>query len=179
MDALTSRQALYAWFGSLLEYPTQDPRPVQESVAGGLAAECPEAVLLMKDFFLQMSSFDLSMRQEHYVQTFDVMPKCSLYLSVQLFGEESFKRAELMAGLKSIYEKEHAYEMTELPDHLSVVLKQNAFFSEEEWSELVSMCILPALPKLAHDLKANQNPYALVLKAVETTLLKLEKVHVR
>ena len=41
------------------------------------------------------------------------------------------------------------------------------------------MCILPALPKLAHDLKANQNPYALVLKAVETTLLKLEKVHVR
>ena len=30
MDALTSRQALYAWFGSLLEYPTQDPRPVQE-----------------------------------------------------------------------------------------------------------------------------------------------------
>ena len=179
MDARTSKQVLYAWLGSFLEYPTTDLREAYESLAGRLDIECPEASPLMKDFFNQMSSFDLSMRQEHYVQTFDVMPKCSLYLSVQLFGEESFKRAELMAGLKSIYEKERVYEMTELPDHLSVVLKQNALFSEEEWAELASMCILPALPKLAHDLRTNQNPYALVLKAAETLMLKLEKVHVR
>ncbi len=178
MEALTSKQALYAWLGAFLEYPTSDLGEAYERLAGGLAAECPEASLFMKDFFVQMSSFDLSMRQEHYVQTFDVMPKCSLYLSVQLFGEESFKRAELMAGLKSTYEKHKTFEMTELPDHLSVVLKQNALFDEEEWSELVSMCILPALPRIARDLKSNQNPYALLLKAVETVMLKLEKVHV-
>lgn len=178
MEALTSKHRLYTWLGSLLEYPTADLRQTYENFAEGLATECPEAASLMRDFFNQMSSFDLSMRQEHYVQTFDVMPRSSLYLSVHLFGEESFKRAELMAGLKSAYERHQAYEMTELPDHLSVVLKQNALFNEEEWSELVSMCILPALPKLAHDLKASQNPYALVLKAIETSMLKLEKAHV-
>lgn len=177
MEMLTSKQGLYTWFGSFLEYPTVDLQEMYESFAGRLDAVCPEASPFMKDFFIQMSSFDLSMRQEHYVQTFDVTPKCSLYLSVQLFGEESFKRAELMAGLKSTYEKHQPFEMTELPDHLSVVLKQSAFFSEEEWAELVSMCILPALPKIARDLETNQNPYSLVLKAVGL-LLKLEKVHV-
>lgn len=178
METPTSKQAIYVWLGSFLEYPTSDLREAYEGFASRLDSECPEASPLMKDFFVQMSSFDLSMRQEHYVQTFDVMPKCSLYLSVQLFGEESFKRAELMAGLKCAYEKHKTFEMTELPDHLSVVLKQNALFNEEEWAELVSMCILPALPKIARDLKANQNPYALVLKVVETIMLKLEKVHV-
>ena len=178
MGNLTSKQTFYAWLGAFLEYPTSDLREAYENLVGSLDMECPEAASYMKDFFSQMSSFDLSMRQEHYVQTFDVMPKCSLYLSVQLFGEESFKRAELMAGLKSTYEKKRAFEMTELPDHLSVVLKQNALFSEEEWAELVSMCILPALPKIMRDLKANQNPYALVLKAVETLMLMLENVHV-
>ncbi len=118
------------------------------------------------------------MCQEHYVQTFDVMPQCSLYLSIHLFGEESFNRAELMAGLKGVYERHHAFEMTELPDHLGVVLKQNALFEDDEWAELVSMCLLPAIPKMIGELEKRGNSYALILKAVQALLEEADNGHV-
>ena len=105
-------------------------------------------------------------------------PQCGLYLSVYLFGEENFKRSELMTGLKSVYEKQGPFEMTELPDHLAVVLKQNALFSEEEWGELVLMGLTGAIPKIIELLEKNDNPYVFLLKATQELLLKTEKVYV-
>lgn len=170
------KQSLYTWFGSFLEYPEANLCESHELFATEVERDHPEAFLYLKEFLRLMSSFDISMRQEHYVQTFDVMPRCSLYLSVQLFGEESFKRAELMAGLKSAYEKHQVYEMVELPDHLAVILKNNDVFKDEDWAELVSMCILPALPGLIGELEKSKNPYSLLLKAIRVFMKQQEKI---
>ena len=116
--------------------------------------------------------------QEYYVQTFDLTPHCPMYLSVHLFGEESFRRSELMVGLKNAYERHGVFELTELPDHLAVILKWNQLLNAEEWSELVSMGLLPMLPKMIAKLEKWNNPYALVLKAVQALLMEMEGTHV-
>lgn len=164
-----------AQLGSCLEYPADDLLGVLQAQANEVESFSEEAAAYLKSFIAEMCTMELWTRQEHYIKTFDVMPQCSLYLSVHLFGEESFKRSELMAGLKGVYEKYGAFEMTELPDHLAVVLKQNTLFEEGEWTELVSMCVLPAIPKIIGELEKHKNPYALVLKAIQTLLTESER----
>lgn len=118
------------------------------------------------------------MWQEYYVQTFDLMPSCSLYISVHLFGEESFKRAELMAGLRGAYESRGVCATTELPDHLAVVLRQSPRLTDEEWSELVHLCLLPALTIMIRKLEKGANPYSFLLKTLQALFVGMEKTHV-
>ncbi|MBI5415805.1 MAG: molecular chaperone TorD family protein [Candidatus Omnitrophica bacterium] len=172
------KRELCGRLGSFLEYPGDGPRDIARAAEVAVESGSEAAAAFLHGFSAEMDAMEPWMRQEHYVRTFDVMPKCPLYLSVHLFGEESFKRAELMTGLKTVYERHNRFEMTELPDHLALVLKNNEIFEDEEWAELVSMCILPALPKMIRGLEKCGNSYALVLKAVQALLMEREKAHV-
>lgn len=178
MKTQTLRRDLCTHLGVCLEYPDEDTQKHLLDAIQSIESVSTEAVAHLKDFYAQVGSLDLPARQEHYVKTFDVMPQCSLYLSIHLFGEESFKRAELMTGLKSVYEKHGPFGMTELPDHLGVVLKLNSLFEEEEWSELTAMCLLKALPKMITELEKRENVYVLILKAIRLILTETEKDHV-
>jgi nitrate reductase molybdenum cofactor assembly chaperone len=178
VDTQILKRQLCVQVGAFLEYPVNDFREMLQISAGQIEPVSWKASSYLKDFFARMKRMELEMWQEYYVQTFDLMPRCSLYISVHLFGEESFKRAELMAGLKSAYERQGALETTELPDHLAVILKQNILLNDEEWSEFVAMCILPALPVMISKLEKNGNPYAFVLKTIQELLVEVEKAHV-
>ncbi len=178
METPDLKQQLCAQLGACLEYPAHNTRDMLQAAADQMGSISVEASDDLKKFLSKMKRMELEMWQEYYVQSFDLMPKSSLYLSVHLFGEESFKRSELMAGLKGVYEKHSVFEMTELPDHLAVILKKNLLFNEEEWSELVSLCLLPALSGMIKLLEKSSNPYALILKAIQIFLVKMEKVHV-
>lgn len=179
METQALKSQLYSQLGNCLEYPaTMQVWDLVQVTADEIRTSSEEAANFLKEFISKMKRMDLGMRQEYYVKTFDLMPQCSLYLSVHLFGEESFRRAELMAGLKGAYERNGAWTSTELPDHLAVVLKQNVLLDQEEWADLVSMAMIPALPIMINKLEKNKNPYALILKAVQVFLVETEKSHV-
>ncbi|MBP9854162.1 MAG: nitrate reductase molybdenum cofactor assembly chaperone [Candidatus Omnitrophica bacterium] len=172
------KQELYSQMGILLEYPLNDYRGMLQALISQIEPMSSNASNYLKDFYSKMKRMDLTMWQEYYVQSFDMMPRCSLYLSVHLFGEESFKRAELMAGLKAVYEKHKEFQLTELPDHAAVVLRENILFDDEEWADLCSMCILPALEIMISKLEKDNNAYAFILKAVQSLLVEMEPAHV-
>lgn len=178
MESHVLNRQLCAQLGAGLEYPGSHTWDTLVAAAGQTGPISGEASKHLEDFLAKMKRMGLEMWQEYYVQTFDLMPKCSLYLSVHLFGEESFKRAELMTGFKAVYERQGGVETTELPDHLALVLKNNELFEDEEWAELVSMGMVPAIAKMTRLLEKNGNPYACILKAVQILLVRLEKVHV-
>jgi nitrate reductase molybdenum cofactor assembly chaperone len=178
MHAQNSKRYFCAQLAPSLEYPHANSWQNILTTIDSIEPVSPEAARFLKEFCSRMKRMELPMWQEFYVQTFDLMPKSSLYLSIYLFGEESFKRAELMAGLKEIYEKHQPFEMIELPDHLAVILRQNASFTEEEWSDLVSLCMKPALPRIISKLESSNNPYAFILKAVQELLAEVEKTYV-
>lgn len=178
MEAQILSGHVYEQLGILLEYPTDDDFVSLKSVIDTVKPIFKEAAGYLEDFYSRMRRMDLNQRQEFYVQSFDVMPKCSLYLSIYLFGEESFKRPELMTGLINVYERHGAFTLTELPDHLAAVLKRSRLFKEDEWSELVEMCVLPALAKMIKGLEKNHNPYANILKAIQVFMTETERSHV-
>ncbi len=178
MKTQTLKRELCTYLGACLEYPSEDSQGYVQMAMKQSESVSAEAAGYLKDFYAQVGALDIPVQQEHYVKTFDVMPQCSLYLSIHLFGEESFKRAELMTGLKSVYEKHGPFGMTELPDHLGVVLKLNSLFEDSEWFELVTFCISQALPKMIAELEKRENVYVLILKAVQLILAETEQDHV-
>lgn len=114
--------------------------------------------------------------REIHGRTFDLAPSCVPYLSVHLFGEGSFQRARLMAGLAEAQMRAGFDRGPELPDHLAVVLRFAPHMDPEEWRELVRFCLIPALPAMAGGLEGrgsegSDNPYRQVLEAVELLLV--------
>lgn len=171
----------FAQIGKFLEYPHEDFRPELLTCAQQIEKTAAKSAENFKEFYSKIKRLDLEMWQEYYVQTFDLTPHCPLYLSVHLFGEESFKRSELMTGLKMVYARAHSASnnaMTELPDHLAVILKNRNLFSEDEWSEFLSMCLLPTLDIMIKKLEKNSNPYSLILKAIQELLVGVESTYV-
>src|SRR3990167_3171137 len=138
MEPHVLNRQLCVQLGNSLEYPDHRTWDTLVAAASQIGSISGEASKHLEDFLAKMKRMGREMWQEYYVQTFDLMPKCSLYISVHLFGEESFKRSELMAGLKGVYERHGALQMSELPDHLAVVLKRNFLLNDEEWSEFIT-----------------------------------------
>lgn len=177
MNQNISNYLLFEQLGECLEYPTQTTKAILADMESHIMAVSNIALFNFQEFAANINKLEMSTWQECYVRTFDVMPLCGLYLSVYLFGEENYKRSELMTGLKSIYDTHGEYGMSELPDHLAVILKKNSLFSAEEWSELVSMCLIPAMPKLIKILEKNNSPYGFLIKTIQELLVNTEKVY--
>ena len=110
--------------------------------------------------------------REVHGRTFDLAPCCVPYLSVYLFGEGSYQRARLMAGLAEAQSRAGFDRGPELPDHLAVVLRFAPRMEPEEWRELVRFCLIPVLPAMVRGFDGNDNLYRDVLEAVELLLLE-------
>ena len=156
--------------GRLLEYPSPDfdtqLRDAQEALTEISAPAAAELQL----FHDVISEWGAEKLEEAYTRAFDVAPQCIPYLSVFLFGQESFKRAELMAGLKERYAATGCDCGNELPDHIAVVLRFATLFTDEEWSELRHWCIPGPLSEMIRGLTKASNPYVHILRAAELAM---------
>jgi nitrate reductase delta subunit len=117
-----------------------------------------------------MSRMSLAEQQELHARTFDLTPLCTPYLSVHVFGDESFKRAELMAGLAERYARCGHDTRREVPDHLGVVLEFAPRLDDEEWAELGTYCLSRAIPVMRGVLANAGNSHIHLLRAVSELL---------
>jgi nitrate reductase molybdenum cofactor assembly chaperone len=131
-----------------------------------LAPRCAAASAELGPFLAWLLSADPGEVEETYVRTFLVTPVCAPYASVHLFGEESFRRAELMAGLRSTYARVGLAEGRELPDHVALLLRLTGRVDGEELDDLVGYCLRPALVSMARRLEPTENPYRHALRAI-------------
>lgn len=109
--------------------------------------------------------------QEVYTNTFDLDPVCCPYVAFHLFGE-SFKRGALMAKLRETY-AEHGFaaSATELPDHLSTMLRFAAACEDSELAqEMLNELVLPALRTMTAGFTNESNPYREGLRALMAAL---------
>lgn len=133
------------------------------------------AAAALDRYLHQVETLGLERLREVHGRTFDLAPSCAPYLSVHLFGEGSYQRARLMAGLAEAQSRAGFDRGPELPDHLAVVLRFAPRMEPEEWRELVRFCLIPALPAMAGGLEGrgpaeSDNPYRHVLEAVRLLL---------
>lgn len=157
MNATVSRTAALAALGTLLEYPNEI-----------FSLRCGKAPVAA--FTAEISVLSTEQVQELYTRSFDLSPVCVPYLSVHLFGAESFKRGELMTGLKAAYERTGFACGTELPDHIAVVLQSAPYLDAEEWADLERFVIAPATEKMLAELEKAGSPWRHVVAAVRALL---------
>ncbi|TNF37551.1 MAG: hypothetical protein EP329_02870 [Deltaproteobacteria bacterium] len=160
-----TRRLLLARLGELLTYP--DDRlgsrlDAAESLAPGDHA-CAEA---LASFRAEISDATTDALGEVYTRTFDVAPVCIPYLSIHLFGEESFRRARLMTGLSESLAAAGVALDGELPDHLAVVLRAAPALTEELWEDLLEYVLRAAVHAMDAALAETPNPYRWPLRAV-------------
>lgn len=170
MTVATQTTEVYRALADCLAYPDPVAAGLVAAARDQLRDDYPGAAAHLEDFLAKTGGWPIEKQQEAYTRAFDISPQCVPYLSVFLFGEESYKRAELMTGLKGVYERVGLDCAPELPDHIAVVLRFSAAFDPEEWVELMGWCVPGPLKAMVAGLKKASNPYLHVLLALRSVL---------
>ncbi len=152
--------------GKALEYPDAF-LPAHLAAVVDMAAGKKDIQDAIEEFKTESSTYSSDRLAELYTRTFDVGPRCIPYLSIHLFGEESFHRARLMVGMRGSLLAAGVDPGTELPDHLTVVLRAAADLPEEEWEELVEFVLRAGLHAMLASIVESDNPYRWLLLAVQ------------
>lgn len=169
-------RALCRHLGALLAYPRQERFAADLAHAEGALLEAGRtgAARELEAFERAAAVRTFEELQDLYTRTFDLAPRCPPYLSIHLFGQESFDRSRLMTGLEATYERagiDRAGEWGgELPDHVAVVLSSAHAFDDDEWDELVELGLARPLALMHGILRAKSNPYRHLLEAVRRVL---------
>lgn len=104
--------------------------------------------------------------QEIYVQTFEFNPACALEMGWHLFGE-NYERGEFLVRMRAELRRHGLSENSELPDHLTHLLRLIGRMERAEALRLAGESLLPALAKIQ---LAQDNPYRPVLETVRRKL---------
>jgi nitrate reductase molybdenum cofactor assembly chaperone len=159
-------QAVHDALAKLLEYPTANLSHDAGDAEALLARELPEAATELVPFVAFAASHDLGECEEAYVRTFDVNPQRALEVGWQVFGEQ-YARGAFLVRMRELLRQAGVAETTELPDHLTHVLRVLPRIHESEARVLVDSAVAPALRRVLEDLaKQDDRTYVGVLRAV-------------
>ncbi|HSB77103.1 MAG TPA: molecular chaperone TorD family protein, partial [Terriglobales bacterium] len=103
--------------------------------------------------------------QELFTRTFDLNPLCCLEIGWHLFGE-NYERGAFLVRMRQELRRHGVAESTELPDHLSLVLRLLARMEAEQARDFAAACVLPALQKMLAAFSGAENPFQSLLLAV-------------
>ena len=133
-----------------------------QALSDGIAADLRAPLLA---FFDEVSELTLHELQKHYVETFDMRRKCSLFLTSWTHGDTR-NRGMALLYFKELYQRcGLTLSDEELPDHLAVVLEFAALQDPVE-GEL----LLAALTLILDALTKANSPYRHILECVTVTL---------
>ncbi len=156
---------LFELYSAILDYPdSQLSERVDEAIVL-LSSLHGKAAALLTEFQTFLAKTPIGTMEEIYSRTFDLQAVCFPYVGFHLFGEDH-RRALFMAGLKGDYRANQFSCGNELPDHLRVMLRFLAGDSHEGRDELIDLCVIPALKKMAAGLADTSNPYWNVLESL-------------
>ncbi len=153
----------YELMAGLLDYPDA---ALPDRIAACRAALNASAGEYLDRFRAAVEPLGQGAREELYTATFDMAADRSLFVGYHLFGEDA-RRGIFLVKLKEYY-RAHGFDSgRELPDHLCVMLRFLAGREpDEETSDLVHDCIVPALAKALRGAQEAAPAYAAALKAV-------------
>ncbi len=155
-------------FAGLLEYPRpglgEMARECERSAAGTGAAR---GLAEFRRFVERTPSAQL---EEAYTAAFDQGADRCPYVGYHLFGD-GYARSAFLRELRSRFRERGLDTGSELPDHLSCLLRlASAYGPGQEREELVREAILPALERMTGGPAAEPDAYTGLLKALAAAL---------
>ena len=150
----------------LFGYPRAEFSFAVERVYVLLQHDVPLAAREISQFAERTERLALEQLEEIYTRTFEINSKCAPEIGWHLFGEE-FTRGMLLVRLREELARYGIPETTELPDHISHVLRLVAAMPREEADRFVPSCVFPALRKMRQSAERMGSPYSHLIAALE------------
>jgi nitrate reductase delta subunit len=160
---------IYDSLAGLISYPAEGYLDRLAAAAQMLAADMPEAAGRLDCAHESLRDLSPEQLEELYTQTFDMNPACSLEVGWHLYGE-NYSRGEFLVQMRQDLRRFGLSESTELPDHLTHVLRAVARMTPARADRCISGQVLPALQKMLAGLGENGSPYQHVLEAIRSVL---------
>jgi nitrate reductase delta subunit len=159
----------WALLSYLLRYPDTGAAAAREELAGELSALPDGPVRVALERFLTGWTGCQTALAAHYVETFDLRRRASLYLTYYAHGDTR-ERGMALLRLKKLYRAAGLpMASSELPDHLTVVLAFAALAPAGHGEALLAEH-RPAIELLRLSLHDLDSPYAHVLDAIAAVL---------
>jgi nitrate reductase delta subunit len=159
----------YDCLAKLLAYPQGDYRDKLDACRRNMADVVPEAASLLDQFAVGLAGRSVEEIEELYTQTFDLNPVCSLEVGWHLFGE-NYSRGEFLVVMRQELRRYGLPESSELPDHLTHVLRALGHMETPEADRFIRTYVLPALQKMLAALAEKDSPWTLLLEAIRCVL---------
>lgn len=150
---------MYNALAELLTYPGEDYRARVRACEGWDAG--------LAGFQQTIAPLPTIEVQELFTRTFDLNPLCCLEIGWHLFGD-NYERGTLLVRMRQELRRYGLEESSELPDHLSHVLRLLAHMEPERASDFAGACVLPALGKMLTAIQGKGNPFEHLLLSVQT-----------
>ena len=159
----------WALLSYLLRYPDAEVTAARDAVAGDVSALPGGPVRAALERFLGGWTGDQTTLAAHYVETFDLRRRASLYLTYYAHGDTR-ERGMALLRLKKLYRAAGLpMQSAELPDHLTVMLAFAALAPTGHGETLLAEH-RPAIELLRLSLHELSSPYAHVLDAIAAVL---------
>lgn len=157
---------LLALLAPLVEYPTRSLAGQVLACRVALEPSHAEAAAELGAFLEWLINEPVERTEETYTRTFYLAPVCIPYVSVHIFGDESFQRGDLMAKLRDHFERLGFDPGPELPDHLAVLLRFAERLTDDERAELVAYCLGGPVARMDDQIAKTSNPYRHAVRAI-------------
>jgi nitrate reductase molybdenum cofactor assembly chaperone NarJ/NarW len=169
----------YRLLSLLLQYPDTALLDARASISNAIEALPRSKVREALERFLKyFGEVDATAAQQHYVETFDLQRRSSLYLTFFTHGDTRARGRALLA-LKRLYRSAGLeLEAAELPDYLPVVLEFAAAAPPEVGRRLLAEH-RHALELIRAHLTEAASPYRHLLDAVCAAMPRLDAAGVR
>jgi nitrate reductase molybdenum cofactor assembly chaperone len=152
----------------LFEYPREGNAARVRSLAARVTAQIPEAAADVEQLARFAESATLGEAEELYVRTFDANAERALEVGWQVFGEQ-YERGAFLVDLRGRMRALGVAETTELPDHLTQVLRLLGRMQEDDARTLVLRAVAPSLDRVRKSVE-DGNAYGGALAAVAKAL---------
>ncbi len=116
---------------------------------------------LLVEYAALIDPLPLSKREELYIKTFDLNKAGTLDLGWHLFGED-YNRGLFLVKLRQYLRRLEIAETSELPDHVSQVLRTLGRMDIEEAKQFAHACVIPALETIGEGIQ-QYNPHDRVI----------------
>jgi nitrate reductase molybdenum cofactor assembly chaperone len=154
---------------SILDYPGGTTLPEIHETAAVLSEEGGDVRRCVEQFLAGIEGQDIPGLEETYTRTFDISPLCCLECGWHLFGE-SYDRGGFLVEMRTKLRELGVEETTELPDHLSALLRLQGRLIPEEATVFADKRLKVAVQKMIDGFGDGKSPYRFLLEATSHLL---------
>ncbi|MAE71348.1 MAG: hypothetical protein CME06_12885 [Gemmatimonadetes bacterium] len=160
---MESKLALFDALAALYEYPRGDFAErvaLCRSIADSRSPGRGDALRDIEERATRMTPGEV---EEMFTRSFEINPVCALEVGWHVYGEE-YARGALLVNLRKELRRHEIPEITELPDHLTHVLRLLGRAEPELANGIAGRYVLPALRKMLEAVVDKECPYEALLQ---------------